>query len=194
MYVLNVKESVKDLPDNVTSSRCGTNGFRVNCDTTGMNQTYTLCQSIVKAKMGGRLDKSVAYQPCSCALDKTECPAIHMMLAEKKAGRILFYEHYDPNVENYPAKPMAKQGEIKRSWFKPEMLIATTEVVEPKADVSSGIQTINRTEQKNQTASKPTVKQKPSVAKDEPVMSSNIYETAMMDAYKNEETNNATQQ
>lgn len=188
MYVLNVKGSVKNLPENVTNSRCGTNGFRINCDTTGMNQTYTLCQSIVKAKMGGRLDKSIAYQPCSCALDKTECPAIHMMLAEKKAGCLLFYEHYDPNVENYPAKPMAKQSEIKRSWFKPEMLIATTEIAESKADISSGIQTINRTEQKKQPAAKPPVKS------NEPVMSSNIYEAAMMDAYKNEELNNDAQQ
>ncbi|MCU6236739.1 hypothetical protein KWH75_06610 [Morganella morganii] len=111
-----------------------------------------------------------------------------MMLAEKKAGCLLFYEHYDPNVENYPAKPMAKQSEIKRSWFKPEMLIATTEIAESKADISSGIQTINRTKQKKQPAAKPSVK------RNEPVMSSNIYEAAMMDAYKNEELNNDAQQ
>ncbi|CDL81086.1 hypothetical protein [Xenorhabdus szentirmaii] len=109
MYELKVKESVTNLPEGVDKSLCPTNAFRIHCDTTGNLQSYTLCQHIVKAKKEKRLGRAGMFKECTYALDNVACPALLMMLTEYKASRIMFYDHYDPSIENYPDRPMAPQ-------------------------------------------------------------------------------------
>lgn len=185
--MLNVKEHVVGLPENVTSSFVATNAYRIKCEPTGYNQSYNLCQHIVNAKRTGKLDSMKSCAACSDALSKVECPAIHMMVAEKKAGRVLYYEHFAPSEQRYPEKPVREVSEISRSWFNKDMLIPTTVVVE-KAEKQNGIMTISTNEQVTTNPMPQPTKPNTKVA---PASLDNIYESAMMDAFRNENTHNA---
>ncbi|MDE9454561.1 hypothetical protein [Xenorhabdus bovienii] len=175
MYELKVKENVTDLPNGTVSSKTAHNGFYVQCDTTGNSQTYYLCQNVVLALKKGKI-KPNQFSECQCAMKSLVCPALHMMLNEAKEGRVMYYKHYDPTVEKYPARPKAKFNTCRPSWYKPEMKIAATEVV--KSDQQNKLQDV----QIGASLPKPVKHEK-----NTPLIPDNIYEAAMMEAYKQEE-------
>lgn len=185
MKKINVEEHVVNLPEGVETSLIATNAYRIKCEPTGFNQTYTLCQHIVNAKRKGTLDKMKSCAPCTVALSKVECPAIHMMVAEKKAGRVLYYEHYDPSVVNFPEKPIRETKEIARSWFNKDMLIPTVKVEETECS-QNAIMTINSPIKESTTQ-----QEKPKV-NSTPESIDNIYAAGMKEAFKNESSHNAT--
>nr|WP_181374671.1 hypothetical protein [Pectobacterium carotovorum]AKG47503.1 hypothetical protein pA_00063 [Pectobacterium carotovorum] len=187
MKKLNVEEHVIGLPVDVNSSFVATNAYRIKCEPTGYNQSYNLCQHIVNAKRTGKLDSMKSCEACSAALSKVECPAIHMMLAEKKAGRVLFYEHFDPAVVNYPEKPMRDTKEISRSWFSKDMLIPTTKIIESNKD-NSGVSITTLTRETTVDKSKQPEKLIEKIA---PKSIDNIYEMAMMETFQKEKLHNA---
>ncbi|PHM52373.1 hypothetical protein [Xenorhabdus hominickii] len=182
MYKLKVKESVTDLPNGTISSKTAHNGFRVRCDTTGNTQTYFLCQNIVLALKKGNIKPS-QFSECQCAMKSLSCPALHMMLSETKEGRVMYYKHCDSTIEKYPAKPQAKSNISRPSWYKPEMKIAAIEFVEPEQP--SKLQDVQTIASLPEPAKKPTPTEKST-----PLMPENIYESAMLEAYKQEEQAN----
>lgn len=187
MYQLKVEESITDLPKDATTSKTAYNNFSIKCDTTGFSQSYFMCQNVVLAFKKGKL-KPEQHSACQKAFKCVSCPALHMMVKEAKEGRVLYYRHYEPAVQNYPDKPMAKPKSEKASWYKPEMNIATTEIVEESSALKhSGIQSVI-------AHPKPAKPAKPKEAVAEKAdLSSDIYKAAMMEAYEREGTQDAAQ-
>ncbi|WP_052704256.1 hypothetical protein [Halomonas sp. S2151] len=83
-------------PRQIPLSMTGDNCYSHSCEPTGRQASYAVCQHTVWAFKEGRLK---GFEDCKAALDKRACPAIRMMLEEKKAGKPLYLESYQALVE-----------------------------------------------------------------------------------------------
>ena len=71
----------------------GINTYRFECNGTSRWTAFSVCQHIINAIRAKRAGIT-NFQDCrQCLVDQT-CPAFKMMLAERKAGRALFFKRH----------------------------------------------------------------------------------------------------
>lgn len=109
-------------------SMTGDNLYSLQCDETGRCASYTVCQHTVWAFKEERLK---GFEDCREAITKRSCPAIKMMLAEKKAGKPLFFESYAALVaarEKRSLEQASRAGE--NGWRKSVIASSRTAISE----------------------------------------------------------------
>lgn len=84
--------AIKKIPLSMT----GDNLYSFKCDATERHCQYAVCQHTVWAFKQERLK---GFEDCRDAIERRACPAIKMMLAEKKANKAMFFESYEALVK-----------------------------------------------------------------------------------------------
>lgn len=102
-------------------SMTGDNLYSFRCDPTDRICNYTVCQHTVWAYKKSTLK---GFADCKQAIDKRECPAIKMMLAEREAGKSLYFESYAALVKERE-KRIEAQKNVERDEWRKSRIIAT---------------------------------------------------------------------
>ena len=139
----------------------GDNMFSFKCPSTGRMCSYAICQHTVYAYKEKRL---TGFDDCREAIDRRECRAIKMMIAEKKAGKALYFESYRKTLE---AREEAAER-IKEQNAKPARRFGPRIIAPSRA--ASNEDRINQKQAENRLT-KPAQSRKTSVEQD----SSNMF-------------------
>ena len=110
---------------------CGDNMHSVECGPTGRCASYTVCQHTVWAYKGNRLK---GFEDCRSAIDARACPAIKMMLEEKKAGKPLYFKSYAESLLARQAREEAKAAERAALTRRPRKAMVTSRSADPGRD------------------------------------------------------------
>ncbi|WP_415721658.1 hypothetical protein [Photobacterium ganghwense] len=82
-----------------------------SCESTGRIANYVVCQHTVMAFKEKRLGAN-SFVDCQGCIGSSKCLAVRMMIAERKAGRALFYEEYVPKTVEVDVQPVV----ISKNW------------------------------------------------------------------------------
>lgn len=77
----------------ISKSSSGHNSFYFECKACNRHTSYSCCQHIIKAIREKRAGVT-NFQDCRNSLLEQTCPAFKMIIAERKAGRALFFKPY----------------------------------------------------------------------------------------------------
>lgn len=113
-------------------SMTGDNLYGFKCDCTGRNVCYAICQHTVHAYKDKRLK---GFEDCRAAIDARTCPAIKMMLAEKKAGKALFFESYIALVEAREKREAERVESERLSKRRRTPIIATSQTARSEEEI-----------------------------------------------------------
>lgn len=109
-------------------SMTGDNLYSFRCESTNRVCNYTVCQHTVWAFKEDRLK---GFNDCREAINKRSCPAIKMMLAEKREGKALYFESYAALVaarEKRSLEQASRAGE--NTWRKSVIASSRTAINE----------------------------------------------------------------
>lgn len=101
----------------------GDNMHSFDCEPTSRTCCYTVCQHTVWAYKENRLR---GFEDCREAIDKRVCPAIKMMLEEKKAGKSLYFVSYEARVKERE-RLQAERASVERNQWRKDRLIASSQ-------------------------------------------------------------------
>ena len=110
---------------------CGDNMHSVECGPTGRCASYTVCQHTVWAYKSNRLK---GFEDCRSAIDARTCPAIKMMLAEKKAGKALYFDSYAEILKARQDRLDQIEAESAALKRRSRKSLITSKAVDPNRD------------------------------------------------------------
>ena len=108
-------------------SMSGDNLYSFRCDEADRHCQYAVCQHTVWAYKQGRLK---GFEDCRDAIERRACPAIKMMLAEKKAGKALYFESYEALVKEREERINRMLEEAKRSQRQRKSILESSRTAE----------------------------------------------------------------
>jgi len=112
-------------------SMSGDNMHAVECAQTSRCASYAVCQHTVWAYKQSRLK---GFDDCRAAINSRTCPAIKMMLEEKKAGGPIYFESYAESVVARQAREEAAAAERVALTRRPRKAMVTSRTVDPGRD------------------------------------------------------------
>lgn len=102
MGQLVITEEAKANVIPLAHSKSGKNCHYLKCEGTGRHASYVVCQHTVLAFKEKRLPPT-SFADCQSCIGSSNCMAVRMMIAERKAGRALFFKEYkEPVVVEKP--------------------------------------------------------------------------------------------
>ncbi|PSU05411.1 hypothetical protein C9I92_21730 [Photobacterium ganghwense] len=111
MGQLVISKEAKEKVIPLSKSRSGCNMHSFSCESTGRIANYVVCQHTVLAFKDKRLGAN-SFVDCQGCIGSSKCLAVRMMIAERKAGRALFYEEYVPKTVEVDVQPVV----VSKSW------------------------------------------------------------------------------
>ena len=112
-------------------SMTGDNMYSFDCEPTDRTCSYTVCQHTVWAFKEGRLR---GFEDCHEAIEKRTCPAIKMMLEERKAGKSLYFCSYEARVKERE-RMMSESAAAERNQWRKDRMIASSKSVLDKEEL-----------------------------------------------------------
>lgn len=104
-------------------SMSGDNLYSFKCSATKRHCNYAVCQHTVWAYKQSRLR---GFEDCRDAIDKRTCPAIKMMLEERKAGKSLYLESYSALLVEREKRQALREEAEKAAKRRPSKAVFTS--------------------------------------------------------------------